>query len=206
MNIEEEPLQSRNFLTSHQQEVNSQLFLQPPQPDTRFTDSRYSAQLPRLPPIEALPIATSTSNRLSSPSSITRKRYRRSPKTPTVSALGLTPGPSPSTGPDPDLVYPSSQARRRTSLGTEYMDSCYSQERSITPSAGYSSSNSNMGRSELRRGTDLSEIGGRRTPVTGRISKAKKGLPVHDCPICGDSRKPFSRAEHLRYATIENDG
>ena len=206
MNIEEEPLQPRTLLTSQHQEVNSRSFPQPPQPDTRFTDSRYSAQLSQLPPIEALPTATSISNRLSSPSAITRKRSRQSPKTPTVSAFGLAPGSSPSTGPDPNLVYPNSSVRRRTSLGTEYMDSRYSQERSISPSAGYSSSNSNMGRSELRRGIDLAEIGEKRTPVTGRISKAKKGLPVHDCPICGDSRKPFSRAEHLRYGTIEHDG
>ncbi|OAA66785.1 Zinc finger, C2H2-type/integrase, DNA-binding protein [Niveomyces insectorum RCEF 264] len=35
------------------------------------------------------------------------------------------------------------------------------------------------------------------TPVTGRISRAKKGQPVHMCEICVPPR-PYSRAEHLR--------
>ncbi len=35
------------------------------------------------------------------------------------------------------------------------------------------------------------------TPVTGRISKAKKGVPVHTCKICRPA-KTFTRAEHLR--------
>ncbi|KAF5656836.1 C2H2 zinc finger transcription factor [Fusarium heterosporum] len=33
------------------------------------------------------------------------------------------------------------------------------------------------------------------TPITGKISKAKKGVPVHRCNQCS---KTFSRAEHLR--------
>ncbi|KAH6617280.1 hypothetical protein F5144DRAFT_498755 [Chaetomium tenue] len=35
------------------------------------------------------------------------------------------------------------------------------------------------------------------TPKTGRVSKAKKGLPVHICDICRPP-KTFTRAEHLR--------
>ncbi|KAF4637838.1 hypothetical protein G7Y89_g252 [Cudoniella acicularis] len=35
------------------------------------------------------------------------------------------------------------------------------------------------------------------TPVTGRISRAKKGVPVHTCDICRPA-KTFTRAEHLR--------
>ncbi|KAK3294996.1 uncharacterized protein B0H64DRAFT_325455 [Chaetomium fimeti] len=35
------------------------------------------------------------------------------------------------------------------------------------------------------------------TPKTGRVSKAKKGLPVHVCDICRPP-KTFTRAEHLR--------
>lgn len=30
--------------------------------------------------------------------------------------------------------------------------------------------------------------------------KRRKGLAVHVCDICGDTRKQYSRAEHLRYA------
>ncbi|GAW25678.1 putative C2H2 finger domain-containing protein [Rosellinia necatrix] len=37
----------------------------------------------------------------------------------------------------------------------------------------------------------------RLTPVTGRVSRAKKGVPVHICDICKPS-KTFTRAEHLR--------
>ena len=52
------------------------------------------------------------------------------------------------------------------------------------------------------------------TPVTGRISRAKKGLAVHNCQLCHKVRKDasysnsqrqltcektFTRAEHLRY-------
>lgn len=40
------------------------------------------------------------------------------------------------------------------------------------------------------------------TPVTGRISKAKKGVPVHTCGICRPV-KTFTRAEHLRSASSE---
>jgi hypothetical protein len=35
------------------------------------------------------------------------------------------------------------------------------------------------------------------TPVTGRISRAKKGVPVHTCDVCRPV-KTFTRAEHLR--------
>ncbi|KAI0473012.1 hypothetical protein GGR56DRAFT_667274 [Xylariaceae sp. FL0804] len=37
----------------------------------------------------------------------------------------------------------------------------------------------------------------RLTPITGRVSKAKKGVPVHTCEICRPP-KTFTRAEHLR--------
>ncbi|KAH8887725.1 hypothetical protein GQ53DRAFT_768056 [Thozetella sp. PMI_491] len=35
------------------------------------------------------------------------------------------------------------------------------------------------------------------TPITGRVSRAKKGMPVHTCDICKPP-KTFTRAEHLR--------
>ncbi|KAK2069542.1 hypothetical protein P8C59_004110 [Phyllachora maydis] len=35
------------------------------------------------------------------------------------------------------------------------------------------------------------------TPITGRVSRAKKGVPVHTCDICRP-HKTFTRAEHLR--------
>ncbi|KAK8069471.1 zinc finger protein LEE1 [Apiospora phragmitis] len=35
------------------------------------------------------------------------------------------------------------------------------------------------------------------TPITGRVSRAKKGVPVHVCEVCKPP-KTFTRAEHLR--------
>jgi len=35
------------------------------------------------------------------------------------------------------------------------------------------------------------------TPVTGRISRSKKGTPVYTCDTCRPM-KTFTRAEHLR--------
>ncbi|KAK0742845.1 hypothetical protein B0T18DRAFT_328225 [Schizothecium vesticola] len=37
----------------------------------------------------------------------------------------------------------------------------------------------------------------RLTPITGRVSRAKKGVPVHVCDACRPA-KTFTRAEHLR--------
>ncbi|KAL2264938.1 hypothetical protein VTJ83DRAFT_7448 [Remersonia thermophila] len=42
------------------------------------------------------------------------------------------------------------------------------------------------------------------TPKTGRISKAKKGLPVHVCDICRPP-KTFTRAEHLRRHQLSHE-
>ncbi|KAK0644518.1 hypothetical protein B0T16DRAFT_460564 [Cercophora newfieldiana] len=41
------------------------------------------------------------------------------------------------------------------------------------------------------------EIPMRLTPITGRVSRAKKGVPVHVCDLCKPA-KTFTRAEHLR--------
>lgn len=42
-----------------------------------------------------------------------------------------------------------------------------------------------------------SEYPVKRTPITGRVSRAKKGIPVHTCEECHPP-KTFTRAEHLR--------
>ncbi|KAI0913943.1 hypothetical protein F4823DRAFT_558526 [Ustulina deusta] len=76
--------------------------------------------------------------------------------------------------------------------------------------AGYgsysqSSSSSNMppsGRSNVSS-RPMSSVPGesnipvKLTPITGRVSRAKKGVPVHTCEICKPP-KTFTRAEHLR--------
>lgn len=65
--------------------------------------------------------------------------------------------------------------------------------------AGGSSQASAMGSPRLSsRGSDSAvDIPLKYTPVTGRISRAKKGVPVHTCDICRPV-KTFTRAEHLR--------
>ncbi|KAK3349433.1 hypothetical protein B0T25DRAFT_458126 [Lasiosphaeria hispida] len=42
-----------------------------------------------------------------------------------------------------------------------------------------------------------SDLPMRLTPITGRVSRAKKGVPVHVCNVCKPA-KTFTRAEHLR--------
>ena len=77
----------------------------------------------------------------------------------------------------------SSTARRRSSGATDSMEPTgYGQSGS---SAG-SSNNNNM-RPSLSRGLEADQTI-RYTPVTRRISKAKKGQPVHICDLCDEPR------------------
>lgn len=46
-------------------------------------------------------------------------------------------------------------------------------------------------------GSPNPEVPIRLTPITGRVSRAKKGVPVHTCEMCNPP-KTFTRAEHLR--------
>lgn len=48
-----------------------------------------------------------------------------------------------------------------------------------------------------RPGGSPSDVPVKLTPITGRVSRAKKGVPVHVCDICRPP-KTFTRAEHLR--------
>ncbi|TGO07582.1 hypothetical protein BTUL_0264g00150 [Botrytis tulipae] len=87
----------------------------------------------------------------------------------------------------------SNSSRRRSSGAGEAMDfSAYqggaSNQRSISGSPSQTSS-----RGGMEPMADIVPI--KYTPVTGRISRAKKGIPVHTCDDC---RKTFTRAEHLR--------
>lgn len=49
----------------------------------------------------------------------------------------------------------------------------------------------------LMPGAVMAEPGVKLTPITGRVSRAKKGVPVHTCEMCRPP-KTFTRAEHLR--------
>lgn len=66
------------------------------------------------------------------------------------------------------------------------------------PTAGSSQASSTGATQQIQSVPDLgTEIPVKYTPVTGRISRAKKGVPVHTCDICNPA-KTFTRAEHLR--------
>lgn len=94
---------------------------------------------------------------------------------------------------------PSSSSRpstshRRSSAGAEAMDF----------TSGYQAGGSNQAsmsgspqQSSSRGSEPAADVPVKYTPVTGRISRAKKGVPVHTCDICRPV-KTFTRAEHLR--------
>ncbi|KAJ4395941.1 hypothetical protein N0V93_000157 [Gnomoniopsis smithogilvyi] len=118
-----------------------------------------------------------------SPSSSVQQGKRpaeSSSATPTLSAASSGPG----------------DRRRQSSTSVDSMDQY-----------GYASSSSMGGGSgggfppnHPRRpmGTSPSpEVPVRYTPITGRVSRAKKGVPVHICESCNPP-KTFTRAEHLR--------
>ncbi|KAI0141688.1 hypothetical protein GGR57DRAFT_401098 [Xylariaceae sp. FL1272] len=68
---------------------------------------------------------------------------------------------------------------------------------------GQSSSSANMPSTRPNPSRPASKAGGegglpvKYTPITGRVSRAKKGVPVHVCDTCNPP-KTFTRAEHLR--------
>ncbi|KAH8699945.1 hypothetical protein BGZ61DRAFT_240210 [Ilyonectria robusta] len=78
-------------------------------------------------------------------------------------------------------------ARRRSNASIDSTESPYGPGYSIPPSnSPMRPFPTNMGGSEPRV---------KLTPITRKISKAKKGVPVHNCDQCP---KTFTRAEHLR--------
>ncbi|KAM7199355.1 putative transcription factor TDA9 [Naviculisporaceae sp. PSN 640] len=88
-------------------------------------------------------------------------------------------------------------ARRPSTASNDSMD---------PTSGGYgSASSSSMGGQRLHASNSpmrpmahpQPNIPMRLTPITGRVSRAKKGVPVHVCDICTPA-KTFTRAEHLR--------
>ncbi|KAI0453435.1 hypothetical protein F5B21DRAFT_505296 [Xylaria acuta] len=59
------------------------------------------------------------------------------------------------------------------------------------------SSRSNVSSRPMSSAPGESSIPVKLTPITGRVSRAKKGVPVHICDVCKPP-KTFTRAEHLR--------
>ncbi|KAK4676725.1 hypothetical protein QC764_402760 [Podospora pseudoanserina] len=146
-----------------------------------------------------------------SPSTLNKKRAAssRGPKpttttsttTPTAppgTASGSLDTPVPSTTLSPATARPS--VRRRSTTSTDSMDR----------SGGYGSpaSSSSMGGGPMRpmppHPQPSDAVPMRLTPITGRVSRAKKGVPVHVCELCKPA-KTFTRAEHLRRHQLSHE-
>ncbi|KAE9378029.1 hypothetical protein N431DRAFT_171451 [Stipitochalara longipes BDJ] len=92
----------------------------------------------------------------------------------------------------PTAVARQNIARRRSSTAGESMDfSGFQHGGSNQPSTSGSPPQSSRG------SEPAADMPVKYTPVTGRISRAKKGVPVHTCDVCRPV-KTFTRAEHLR--------
>ncbi|KAK3906739.1 hypothetical protein C8A05DRAFT_11542 [Staphylotrichum tortipilum] len=105
----------------------------------------------------------------------------------TLSTSSTSPSPSAST------TTPRQSSRFRSTTSADSMD---------RPRYGPPPSSSSMGLGSLQRPMSLhhpptTQFTPKTTPKTGRVSKAKKGLPVHICDTCNPP-KTFTRAEHLR--------
>ena len=151
--------------------------------------------LSRQEPLPSSSAATSTSRqshvsspgdvfepRLATPALPGGQRTRRGGPSPRDSPSGAShssiPAPLSSTQPD-------TAARRRSTTSNESMDQ-----------TGYGSaaSSSSMGTGGLHRSNtpmrpmrsqpSVGDIPLKLTPITGRVSRAKKGVPVHTCDIC----------------------
>ncbi|KAG5973377.1 hypothetical protein E4U55_000589 [Claviceps digitariae] len=98
-------------------------------------------------------------------------------------------GKNTSTMPYNHLLTPSPSGRRQSNTSTESIDSHHGQ-------------GNRHGQTGLSAKTPLrpyvpQEPPVKLTPITGRVSRAKKGEPVHTCELCRPT-KTFTRAEHLR--------
>ncbi|KAH8127574.1 hypothetical protein ACSS6W_006736 [Trichoderma asperelloides] len=101
----------------------------------------------------------------------------------------------------PHIIHPAAQplgynnhpgGRRRSNTSTDSMDSSYGQGQNHS-SAYYTGANMRP----IIPGGSSGEHPVKLTPITGRVSRAKKGVPVHTCDTCRPP-KTFTRAEHLR--------
>ncbi|KAK5661675.1 hypothetical protein OQA88_9775 [Cercophora sp. LCS_1] len=105
-----------------------------------------------------------------------------------------------SISPSPSSVSASTTrppARRRSTASNDSMDQTGygSAASSSSMGAGLHLANSAMSRPMPPHAP--ADLPMRLTPITGRVSRAKKGVPVHVCDICKPA-KTFTRAEHLR--------
>ncbi|KAI1081124.1 hypothetical protein F5B20DRAFT_579503 [Whalleya microplaca] len=85
--------------------------------------------------------------------------------------------------------------RRQSTTSNESMDPSGYGGYAPSPSSG-SMAPSNMPTRPMGNAPGESNVPVRLTPITGRVSRAKKGVPVHTCETCKPP-KTFTRAEHL---------
>ncbi|KAK3994636.1 hypothetical protein QBC44DRAFT_236024 [Cladorrhinum sp. PSN332] len=103
-------------------------------------------------------------------------------------------GETESTSPSLSPAAKRPSARRTSTTSTDSMD------RSQGYGSAASSSSMGGGGGPMRpmpQQPPTSDMHVRLTPITGRVSRAKKGVPVHVCDVC-KPHKTFTRAEHLR--------
>ncbi|KAI0446241.1 hypothetical protein F4803DRAFT_559608 [Xylaria telfairii] len=109
-----------------------------------------------------------------------------SPATATASVDKASPSRSP-------LVEKRSVDRTESMDSVGYGSYAHSSSSSNMPP----SSRSNVSSRPMSSAPGESSIPVKLTPITGRVSRAKKGVPVHICDVCKPP-KTFTRAEHLR--------
>ncbi|KAK4176053.1 hypothetical protein QBC36DRAFT_353147 [Triangularia setosa] len=168
-----------------------------PQPHPRHaTSSGLAAEEdinPRPPPTPSKKRAVSS--RGPKPSTTTSST---APTAPSGTGSGSLDTLGSSTTLSPSTTRPS--VRRRSTTSTDSMDR----------SGGYGSpaSSSSMGGGPMRPVPPHPQLSDtmpmRLTPITGRVSRAKKGVPVHVCELCRPA-KTFTRAEHLRRHQLSHE-
>ncbi|KAK0666360.1 hypothetical protein QBC41DRAFT_230711 [Cercophora samala] len=132
-----------------------------------------------------------------------RAASSRGPKSTTTASLTAPTAPSLDTPGSSTTLSPATarpSVRRRSTTSTDSMDR----------SGGYGSpaSSSSIGGGPMRpmpphpQPSDSAPT--RLTPITGRVSRAKKGIPVHVCELCKPA-KTFTRAEHLRRHQLSHE-
>ncbi|KAI2623800.1 hypothetical protein GGS21DRAFT_533404 [Xylaria nigripes] len=88
--------------------------------------------------------------------------------------------------------------QRRTSIAGPMDPVSYGNYTYSSSSTDMQASNrSNLSSRPVVNGPGEASLPVKLTPITGRVSRAKKGVPVHTCDVCKPP-KTFTRAEHLR--------
>lgn len=88
----------------------------------------------------------------------------------------------------PLAVHIRSTMRRRSTASNDSADHTTGYGSASTSSTGGNYPQSHTPLRPMRSQSHTSELPMRLTPITGRVSRAKKGIPVHVCDICRPSK------------------